>query len=423
MPEDDCVLPVASEKRGIVTEINTSTYNPFEPGFAEDPYPQYDMLRDNDPVHQSPFGIWVLFEYDDVLRFLRDSELSVDERLANPGPLTELAHEVLGNEADLGSYAMLNRDPPDHTRLRRLVSKAFTPRMIEGLTPRIQQLVDEKLDSIADRGNAELISDLAFPLPFQVITELLGMPETDTEQLREWSGLLVRTLEPVYDADVLRAIGEAGRSMTALVNEAIAWKRRNSSSDLLSGLIAAEEHGDVLSEDELADQVILLYIAGHETTVNLIGNGTLALVRNREQLDQLRSDPDLMVNGVEELLRYDSPVQMSRRITLREVEIGDKTIESGAFVVLVLASANRDRRHFGEFADQLDIVRSDAKTHLSFGGGHHLCLGAALARLEAQIAIGSLIRRFPRLTLAEEPQWNGRINLRGLSALPIELSD
>jgi cytochrome P450 len=409
-------------KRGIVTDTNTSTYNPFEPGFAEDPYPQYEVLRETDPVHQSPFGIWVLFRYDEVLRFLRDFELSVDERLANPGPLTELAHQVLGEEADRGSYAMLNRDPPDHTRLRRLVSKAFTPRMVEALTPRIQQLVDERLDMIADRGEAELIADLAFPLPFQVITELLGVPDTDAEQLREWSGLLVRTLEPVYDSDVLRSIGEAGRSMAELINEAIAWKRANLSTDLLSGLIAAEEQGDVLSQDELTDQVMLLYIAGHETTVNLIGNGTLALLRNRDQLDRLRSDPGLIPNATEELLRYDSPVQMSRRITLREVEIGGKNIESGAFVVLVLASANRDPRHFGELAHQLDLARADAKTNLSFGGGHHLCLGAALARLEAQIAISSLIRRFPRLTIAGEPQWNGRINLRGLSELPVKVT-
>ncbi len=404
-----------------MTDANISTYNPFEPGFAEDPYPQYEMVRDTDPVHQSPLGIWVLFRYDDVLRFLRDFELSVDERLANPGPLTDLAQEVLGEDANRGSYAMLNRDPPDHTRLRRLVSKAFTPRMIEALTPRIQQLVDERLDLIADKGEAELIADLAFPLPFQVITELLGLPDTDADQLREWSGLLVRTLEPVYDADVLRSIGEAGRCMAALTNEAIAWKRHNLSTDLLSGLIAAEENGDVLSEDELTDQVMLLYIAGHETTVNLIGNGTLALLRDRDQFDRLRSDPALVAGGVEEMLRFDSPVQMSRRVTLREVEVEGKTIESGALVVLVLASANRDPRHFGESADQLDIARADARSHLSFGGGHHFCLGAALARLEAQITIGSLIRRFPGLTLAEEPQWNGRINLRGLSELRVEL--
>jgi cytochrome P450 len=195
----------------------TTLYNPFEPGFTDDPYPQYESLRVTDPVHQSPLGLWILFDHDDVLRFLRDSDLSVEERFANPGPLTELAKEVIGQEAERGIYAMLNRDPPDHTRLRRLVSKAFTPRMIEGLTPRIRQLVDEALDSIAERGEAEIIGDLAFPLPFQVITELLGMPETDIDKLREWSGLLVRTLEPVLDADTLRAIAVAGRSMTDLI--------------------------------------------------------------------------------------------------------------------------------------------------------------------------------------------------------------
>jgi cytochrome P450 len=400
----------------------TTLYNPFEPGFTDDPYPHYKSLREADPVHQSPFGLWVLFGYDDVLRFLRDSELSVEERFANPGPLTELAKEVIGDEAERGSYAMLNRDPPDHTRLRRLVSKAFTPRMVDGLTPRIRQLVDDSLDSIAERGEAEIIGDLAFPLPFQVISELLGMPNTDTEQLREWSGLLVRTLEPVLDADTLRAIAIAGRSMTDLIKGAIAWKRRNLSDDLLSGLIAAEENGDVLSEEELADQVMLLYIAGHETTVNLIGNGTLALLRDPAQLGLLHENPDLTPNAVEELLRFDSPVQMSRRITLRPVEVAGRKIEAGAFVVVVLASANRDPQRWGENADRVLLTRADAKGHLSFGGGHHLCLGAALARLEAQVAIGALIRRFPRIELAGEPSWNGRINLRGLSDLPVRIS-
>jgi cytochrome P450 len=414
-------MPV--DEHGEQTMTDTTTlYNPFEPGFTDDPYPQYKSLRDADPVHQSPFGLWVLFGHDDVLRFLRDSDLSVEDRFANPGPLTELAKEVIGDEAERGSYAMLNRDPPDHTRLRRLVSKAFTPRMIDGLNPRIRQLVEDALDSIAERGEAEIISDLAFPLPFQVITELLGMPETDVEQLREWSGLLVRTLEPVLDADTLRAIAVAGRSMTDLIKEAIAWKRLNLSDDLLSGLIAAEENGDMLSEDELADQVMLLYIAGHETTVNLIGNGTLALLRDRAQLELLHESPDLAPNAVEELLRFDSPVQMSRRITLREVEVAGRTIEAGAFVVVVLASANRDPQRWGEDADRVDVTRRDAKGHLSFGGGHHLCLGAALARLEAQQAIGGLIQRFPRIELAGEPRWNGRINLRGLSDLPVQTS-
>jgi cytochrome P450 len=312
---------------------------------------------------------------------------------------------------------MLNRDPPDHTRLRRLVSKAFTPRTVEQLRPRIQQLVDQALGSA--RPQLEVIGDLAFPLPFQVISEMLGMPETDIGQLREWSGTLVRNLEPVVDPDTLRAIVEAGESMRALVGDMIAWKRKHPANDVLSGLIASEDHGDVLSDDELADQVMLLYIAGHETTVNLIGNGTLALLRHRDQLDRLRDDPDLDPTAVEELLRYDSPVQMTRRITLAGVDIQGKTIEAGAFVVLVLGSANRDPGHWGDSADALDVGRRDANQHLSFGGGHHYCLGAALARLEAQVAIGTLVRRYPALELDGSPESNGRINLRGLARLPV----
>ena len=398
------------------------TYNPFDPTFVENPYPHYRAIREADPVHQSPFGVWMLFGYDDVLRFLRDPELSVEERHAHPTSLTAIAEDVLGSDVERISYAMLNRDPPDHTRLRKLVSKAFTPRVIEGLRPRVRQLVDESLARAAASGGLELIADYAFPLPFTVISELLGMPETETESLREWSGLLVRTLEPVVDPDTLKAITAAGASMSGLVSEAIAWKRRRPGDDLLSALIAAEEQGDSLSDAELSDQVTLLYIAGHETTVNLIGNGVLALLRDRRQLARLRDDPSLDANAVEELLRFDSPVQMSRRITRRDVEVGGKTIEAGAFVALVAASANRDPTHWGDDAEALDVGRDGASAHVSFGGGHHYCLGAALGRLEAQVAIGELVRRFPQLDVAGEPEWNGRINLRGLARLPLTVS-
>src|SRR5687767_3945590 len=313
---------------GAMTEL-TTVYNPFEPGFVENPYPQYRGARETDPVHQSPFGVWVLFRYDDVLHFLRDPALSVEDRNAHPTPLTQLAQETIGEEAERGSFAMLNRDPPDHTRLRRLVSKAFTPRMIEGLRPQVQQWVDDALDRAAADGGMEALGDFAFPLPFTVITEMLGMPETDGKQLREWSGTLVRTLEPVPDTELLKAIAAAGTHMRELVSEAIAWKRADPADDLLSALIAAEEDGDVLSEDELIEQVMLLYIAGHETTVNLIGNGILALARNDEQYKRLRHEPELIGNAVEELLRYDPPVQMSRRITLEDVELDGKAIEKG----------------------------------------------------------------------------------------------
>ncbi|HZU78517.1 MAG TPA: cytochrome P450 [Acidimicrobiales bacterium] len=396
-----------------------AVYNPFEPGFTDDPYPQYRMLRETDPVHHSPFGIWALFHHADVLRLLRDPELSVEDANANPTPLTQIVDDALAERPDTGGQAMLNRDPPDHTRLRRLVSKAFTPRMIESLAPRVAELVEQSLDEMAERGGGDVIGDLAFPLPFQVITELLGMPDADGNQLREWSGLLVRVLEPVVDPDLLRSIADAGAKMTELVLDAIEWKRRNPADDLLTALIAAEEQGEVLSADELAAQVMLLYIAGHETTVNLIGNGTLALLRHRPQFDRLAREPELAGGAVDELLRFDSPVQMSRRITLQELQVGDKTIEAGAFVVLVLASANRDRAQWGDDADELDIARADAKGHVSFGGGHHLCLGAALARLEGRLALEGLARRFPSLELAGTPVWNGRINLRGLDTLPV----
>jgi cytochrome P450 len=398
-------------------------FNPFDPSFVDDPYPHWQLLREHAPVHQTAIGFWVLTRYDDVLRFVRDPTLSVEDRNARPGPLEELAREVLGDDyADDGAHAMLNLDPPDHTRLRKLVSKAFTPRVIERLRPRIQQIVDEALDRVEPAGEMELIGDLAFPLPFAVISEMLGMPEADSAQLREWSGTLVRSLEPLVDPDLIRAIADAGDRMHDFTADAIAWKRRQPGDDLLSALIAAEEGGDVLSDDELIDQVMLLYIAGHETTVNLIGNGTLALLRERTQLGRLRADPSLDANAVEELLRYDPPVQMTRRITLHDVEIGGQTIEAGTFVVCVLASANRDRGKWGDDAETLDITREDAHNHLAFGGGIHYCLGAALARLEGRVAIGTLVRRFPQLELAGDPVMNGRINLRGIERLPLSVS-
>ncbi|MBV8981555.1 MAG: cytochrome P450 [Acidimicrobiia bacterium] len=406
-----------------MTEASVA-YNPFEPGFAEDPYPQYEAMRAHQPVHESPFGIWLLFRHDDVLRFLRDPSLSVEDANAKPTILDKFADEVMGDERDreTGTRAMINRDPPDHTRLRKLVSKAFTPRRTEGLRPRVQELVDASLDQAAAAGGMELMSDYAFPLPFAVISEMLGMPPTDSDKLRDWSGTLVRTLEPVVDPALMHAILEASKNMRGLITDVIAWKRNNLSDDLLSAMLAAEENGDVLSDEELLEQVMLLYIAGHETTVNLIGNGMLALLRNPGQLERLRSDPPLDGGAVEELLRYDSPVQMTRRITLTEVEIGGKTIPDGVFVVCGVASSNRDEAHWGPTADTVDITRPNAKEHLSFGGGAHYCLGAALARLEGQVAIGSLVRRFSTIEPTADPEWNGRLNLRGLEKLPLSVA-
>jgi cytochrome P450 len=397
-------------------------YNPFAEGYAEDPYPQYEMLREGDPVHHNLFGVWMAFRYEDVRSLLRNPTLSVEDRNMHPTPLSELVQREMGDMADMGSNSMLNVDPPAHTRLRRLVSKAFTPRMVERLRGRVEELVDGVLDNASREGGLELMDGLAFPLPFTVITELLGMPPADTVELRRLSGLVVRSLEPVAAVETLREIAAAGLDLRTIILAAIEWKRSRLGDDLLSALIAAEDAGDALSEEELAEQVALLYLAGHETTVNLIGNAVWALLRHPDQMAVLRGDPSLDASAVEEFLRFDSPVQMSRRITLQEIGLGDRTIEPGASLVLALAAANRDPRKWGSTADRLDLSRPDAADHLSFGGGHHYCLGAALARVEAQVAVGRLVRRFSRIELVGEPAYNGRLNLRGLRSLPLSVA-
>jgi cytochrome P450 len=401
--------------------------NPFEPGFFDDPYSQYKLVREQDPVHFSPIGAIALFRYEDVHRVLRDPSLSVEEDKMMPLAVDadpDIA-AMLVERREGGTHNMLNLDPPDHHRLRRLVSKVFTPRTIEELRPRVQQLVDEHLDrALASGGDVDLIASLAFPLPFIVISEMLGIPEgRDRSQLREWSGAVVKTFDPILTREEILASFDAIDNINAYITEVIAWKREHPADDLLSALIAAEDEGDRLSEVELMEQVLLLYVAGHETTVNLIGNGTLALLRNRDQLELLSTDPSVDTTFVDELLRYDSPVQMSRRITVAPYEIGGKTIETGSIVMTCLGSANRDPAKWGATADVLDLRRADAREHMSFGGGFHSCLGAHLARLEGQVAMTTLVRRFPGVELATDtPEHNGRIVLRGLNELPVTLA-
>ncbi len=398
--------------------------DPFAPGYHQNPYLQYAGLRDHDPVHLSVFGTWMVTRWEDVHALLRRPGTSVEDRnnAQDQTRRDQLAQLAPGHEYRR-SLAILNIDPPDHTRIRRLVSKAFTPRAVEQIRQRAGQLVDTILDDLATRNEpVDLISELAFPLPFAVISEMLGMPDGNTEQLRDWSHTVTQFLDPVLAFEHAEEIFKASDAMRDAVAEAIAWKRtRPDDHDLLSALIAAEEEGDVLSDAELTENVTLLFIAGHETTVNLIGNGTAALLANRAQLEMLVADPSLDANAVEELLRYDSPVQFSRRIAMEPIEIRGCTIEPGEFVTTVLGSANRDPRKFGDRADQLDLTRPDAREHVSFGSGVHHCLGAALARLEGQEAIGRLIRRFPDLELDEAPVHNGRIVLRGLDELKVSL--
>jgi cytochrome P450 len=402
--------------------------NPFEPGFFDDPYAQYALVRDQDPVHLSPLGIWALFRYEDIYRVLRDPSLSVEERHLSERFRTDDAElqAMFEERGEGGTHTMLNLDPPDHHRLRRLVSKVFTPRMIEELHPRVEELVDQSITAVEARGTGEmdLIADLAFPLPFVVISEMLGIPEgRDRAQLREWSGAVVKTFDPIITREETLAAFDAIDNIVAYIGETVAWKREHPADDLLSALIAAEDEGDRLSAEELNEQVMLLYIAGHETTVNLIGNGTLALLRHRDQLEALQRDPDLDAGLPDEVLRYDSPVQMSRRITLAPLQIDGKTIEPGSLVMTCLGSANRDDAKWGADADRLNLQRPNAREHMAFGGGVHSCLGAHLARLEGRVAIGTLVRRFPKIELATDaPEWNGRIVLRGLNSLPLSIS-
>jgi cytochrome P450 len=379
--------------------------NPFEEGFFDNPYRQYRRLREKAPVHQSPIGPWSLLGYEECARLIRDPSLSVEDRNATVGPRD-----------------ILNMDPPDHTRIRRLLSKAFTPRRIEELVDTTQSLVDTMLDGIEDRGRLDVIPDLAFPLPFAVISRMLGMPEDDSESVRDWSHTLVQVLEPMLAPEELAKVMIAGENLRGRVTEVIEEKRKKPADDLLSALIAVEEQGDRLSEEELLDQVMLLYIAGHETTVNLIGNGMLALLRNPEQLNKLVKTPQLIDNGIDELLRFDSPVQFTRRVALADIEIDGNSVAAGSMIFAMLGSANHDPEHFGPNADELDLARREAPHHLSFGGGIHHCLGAVLARMEGRIGIGSLVQRFPNMELTDEPaKWNQRLVLRGLDSLPVSI--
>ncbi len=401
-------------------------FNPFEPGFFDNPYAQYATIRARGRAHRTAFGALVLAHYDECFTLLRLPGTSVDERNATGLVAMPLPPE-LAERREANERSILSMDPPDHTRLRRLVSSAFTVRRVERLRPRVRAIVAELLDDLVaagrDGGPVDLIANFAFPLPFIVISELLGMPEGDRLQLRAWSHEMTRSLEPMIDEETLRGTMVAADQMLAHLADAIAWKRANPADDLLSALIAAEEDGDRLTHDELVQQVLLLYIAGHETTVNLIGNGTLALLRNRDQLERLVADPALDAGAPDELLRYDTPVQFSRRIALTDIELSGETVAAGELVLTLLASANRDEAHWGPTADRLDLGREGASAHLSFGSGIHHCLGAPLARLEGAEAIPALVRRFPGLELAtDEPAWNGRIVLRGLDTLPVTLA-
>ncbi len=394
-------------------------YNPFVPEFRRDPYPFYRRLREADPVHWNPPGIWVLTRHADAVAMLRSTRMSVDFRNSD---LYEMFRQMQGIDPEAERPpSMLFRDPPDHTRLRSLVTKAFTAKRIEDLKPRMQVIVDDLLDAALDRGEMDVVADLAYPLPVTVICEMLGVPEEDHHRFHRWSADLVSTLDPMTGPEVMARAMQAAVAFDAYFSELIAQRRTERRDDLLTALIAAEEEGGRLSEDELLIQLELLLVAGHETTVNLISNGTLALLQHPSEMRRLRDDPTLIKTGVEELLRYYPPVQLTGRIPLEDMRIGDVQILRGQQVLALIGAANRDPEAFDE-PDRLDLSR-EPNRHVAFGGGIHHCLGAALARAEGQVAIGSLIRRAATIEpLSDEPVWKETITLRGLAELPVRVT-
>jgi pimeloyl-[acyl-carrier protein] synthase len=391
------------------------------------PHAAYRLLRRIDRAHRSPIGLWVLSGHDDIAAALRHPDLGSDESKADlsllrPASLLRVAAPVRGGPfRDLVPNLILFRDPPDHTRLRSLVNKAFTPRAVSTLEERVTRLVHERLDQLAPRGHMELLSEFAYPVPALVICELLGAPASDQTVISRHAPPLAARLDPnlFRGAAVSAAADQAVVELTGYLTGLIGERRRHPGPDLLSALIAAQDGGDRLSHDELVTMAILLLIAGHETTANLLGNGILALLRNPDQLERVRQDPSVDHTTVEELLRYDGPIQMVQRVTLDDVEIGTNRIPKGHIVAMCIAGANRDPAVFHQ-PDRLDVTRTP-NPHLAFGAGAHFCVGAPLARMEARIALRALLDRLPDLRLTEtKVRWRPSFTIRGLRQLPIE---
>ena len=397
------------------------------PDYVNDPYRIFRKLRAREPVRRDPTApVWVVTSYEHTLTTLKDPRFNKDpfisERLPR-GARDQLGmSEGAGARSSVENISMLFLDPPQHTRVRSIFTRAFTPRTLEALRPRIAEVCNERIDMMGRKGEAELIEDLAYPLPVTVIAELLGFPREDYQKLKKWSDEMAEALGFVPSEDAKLRAARARDEMRVYFFEQIVPRLRGQrDNSLLSGLLDLEARGEGLSEDELFSNSVLLLAAGHETTTNLIGNGVLALLQYPKQLDLLRRDPALIESAVEELLRFDPPVQLITRVAAQDLELGGQSIRRGELVLAALGAANRDPAVF-QNPEQLDIRRQDNR-HLSFGSGIHFCLGAALARMEAQIAIGSLIARFPNLKLAGgKLKWRKGITFRGLHALPLKLS-
>ena len=396
-------------------------YDPFDRRLRTDPYPVFAALRERAPAFRTRLMDGFVFtRYADVLAVLSDKRFSADER--NQPSFERMVERMRRNglldpDEEIPP-SMLRSDAPIHTRLRKLVSKAFTPRSIRKLEPRIADIVHEHLDAVEQRGELELIRDLAYPLPVIVIAEMLGVPAEDRDQFRHWSDEVVLGLGFNTQAEARRSRA-ASKALTAYFRDIAEQRRKDPRDDLISGLLLVEEEGDRLTEDEILGVCTLILIAGHETTTKLIGNGVLALLQHPEELEKLRADPSLVDGAVEEMLRYVGPVQATSRIATRDIEVGGVTVPKGKNALVVVTAANHDPEVFPD-PERFDITRDFGSPHVAFGQGVHFCLGANLARLETQIAVRALVERFPNLQLTDAPlEWGDNLILRGLKELPL----
>jgi len=386
--------------------------NPIDPAFRDDPHPLLRRLREYDPVNETPMGVWRVTRYDDVAYMLKEAPAGVRFRDGSA-----FGSFGVGMEGGPGEF-ILRQDPPDHTRIRKLMSQAFTPRAVERLRGRVQALVDDLLERAAARGEMDVIADLALPVPATLICEMMGVPLADRDRFTEWTAATTHLLAAAFaPPEVLERGLAAANELIAYFNDLIAARRRDLRDDILSDLIRAEEAGDRLSPSELVSQSIGLLIAGFETTIGLIGNGALLLAKHPDQYDALRADPGLAPSAVEECLRYDGPIILSVRITHQDIPLSGKVIPADKPVMCMLAAANRDPDHFAD-PDRFDIRRED-NDNLAFGGGVHFCLGAHLARMEAQVALGGLARRFRRIEPKSDERVWGKSLFRVLGTLPI----
>lgn len=394
-------------------------FNPRWPAFARDPYPFYDRLRPEAPVlFLESVGMWWVTRYDLVVSVLSDKRFGHELPPGAPRPAMPELPPRYAPLRELPPH-MLLRDPPDHTRLRSLVSAAFTPRIIERLRPHVGEIARHLLDRAAANGGMDLVADFAFPLPATVIAEMLGVPVADQDQFRGWSNAIIRGIDAAQATpEVRRASLDANLALAEYFQALIARRRAEPKDDLISAMVAAEADGDKLAPGEVVSSCILLLIAGHETTTNLIGSGMLTLLRTPDKREELRSRPELLPTALEELLRYESPVQRLGRWAKADVALGGTVIPQGARVITVFGAANRDPAVF-RAPNGLDFAR-DPNPHLAFGRGIHYCLGAPLARLEAAVAFPALLERFPAMRIADPgPVWSANTVVRGLKSLPV----